>query len=200
MKYSVMQLKDFKIKSMDASVRASIREELLSEGFNLSEIELLIHCITNKPDDHTWLNEIIKSRLIPNDKPLWRGVPVETKQVLNQGIDIITFDKVVSASYDKNIALHFASGLEYNTQVIFEFKAPMVFNFQEYAIKALRCKEYNPSFKFPDSHRYRNMELVSDEQEVMIPAGSVFRIADRYEYKKYSTYTIYTLDFEGFNL
>lgn len=51
MKYSVMQLKDFKIKSMDASVRASIREELLSEGFNLSEIELLIHCITNKPDD-----------------------------------------------------------------------------------------------------------------------------------------------------
>ncbi|MCC5412469.1 hypothetical protein LMT13_09405 [Escherichia coli] len=157
MKYSVMQLNDFKIKSMDASVRASIREELLSEGFNLSEIELLIHCITNKPDDHTWLNEIIKSRLEPNDKPLWRGVPAETKQVLNQGIDIITFDKVVSASYDKNIALHFASGLEYNTQVIFEFKAPMVFNFQEYAIKALRCKEYNPSFKFPDSHRYRNM-------------------------------------------
>ncbi|MFP9170248.1 hypothetical protein ACLI2G_15870, partial [Enterococcus faecalis] len=93
-----------------------------------------------------------------------------------------------------------ASGLEYNTQVIFEFKAPMVFNFQEYAIKALRCKEYNPNFKFPDSHRYRNMELVSDEQEVMIPAGSVFRIADRYEYKKCSTYTIYTLDFEGFNL
>lgn len=44
------------------------------------------------------------------------------------------------------------------------------------------------------------MELVSDEQEVMIPAGSVFRIADRYEYKKHSTYTIYTLDFEGFNL
>ncbi|QLF81834.1 hypothetical protein F1_0019 [Escherichia phage vB_EcoM_F1] len=40
MKYSVMQLKDFKIKSMDASVRASIREELLSEGFNLSEIAL----------------------------------------------------------------------------------------------------------------------------------------------------------------
>lgn len=34
----------------------------------------------------------------------------------------------------------------------------------------------------------------------MILVGSVFRIVDRYEYKKCLIYIIYIFDFEGFNL
>lgn len=202
MKYTTLQLEQFKIQSMNPEFRGSVRNELFSEGLSQADIELLIQCITSKPEDHSWLNEIIKPRLSINDKFLWRGIPKETLQQLREhDSNTISFDRVLSASYDKKAAMDFASNIEYKTYTIFEISIPKVFNFQEYALKALQCKEYSSGFKNPDSHRFRNMELVSDEQEVMIPAGSLFEITDisitgTGEYTP--QFQVYKLDFLNF--